>query len=79
MRESACMEQYLFDSDGFLAVRGELGDDLGHPLLELQEAVFEEQPDGDRHDGLRRGEDAVQRLVACGLFLSALHGRPECP
>src|SRR5205807_2342577 len=51
------VEQDLLDGDRRLAVPGELGDVIGHPVLDSQPALAEELPHDRGHDRLGDGED----------------------
>ena len=65
MREPGRVEEHLLDSDDVLAVRAELGNVFGDPVVERDGSFGEELPDCDRDECFRRRIDRVARLVGC--------------
>ena len=77
VRESRRVQQQLLHGDVLLPVRGELRDDLRHPLLQAQQAFLKEQPHRYRYYGLGTREDRVERLVRGRPLGTALNGSTE--
>ena len=53
IRKTAGVQHELLDRDDIFTVRAELGDDVGHSLIEPKIAGLKQQPHRRRDDGLR--------------------------
>ena len=61
-REARRVQHHLLDGDRVLAVRRELGHELGDAARHVDRAFAHQDPHRGRDDRLRRGEDDVARL-----------------
>ena len=76
-RKAAGVKQRLFDCNCIFVVRAELRDDRCYLLLDVQQALFDEQPDAGAHDCLGQRMNGEHGVVGGRLPYTALNRDTE--